>query len=1116
MAVPSTMSSSMTLPDIKKSGDMGRDEHPCVHEADLLLWPPDCSSVDKLWPGVENYLRHAAHMIRTDSAELTDRLKHARHRMTWYTVIYTACSGQSHNSAEMYRRLSLFLLNDLETNVLRPLLSKGDVVEDCLPSTDLCHKFVQQYKQFMVFGRVVLSCFGCLDYHYTEKYSLDSVTALCVKMFYAVVYRPLKERLVQAMIKIANEVRSAHQNGDLMSAACVDVQQVLAVIAEILSKVKTFSLPGNDKSHDHKGDGLGACGHTESRTKEWNTVCHFAAAVTELEHTPSLSNTQAEKNNFLKRESTVKSHSNSHPARGSDTVASTPLNEICALRERLEKRFFADTTAPGSSATRNNSSSGGSGGRGGNTKGSADPAEVFLVNTTQPLHLLLLADFGVRYIRAAEEHYRDQRAIQLATLEKRHDYMSWMQSCLDIEWALVKDVGVAQFLGALRKQMHQVLLVEVHQLIIYDPEFGLRAQLEAWYNGRHKRCAGDITALSVSNSVARPSDFWGQLSEEEIKRRIKVFVAAFANAQDNACLALLASEFVRKMVMDMSAPFLAYMAQVEEATQQPFASLTHTRCRSSITAANKEFPLRAGDAAGVEPNTLRGCAMTLVERLVDVTILYSGLVHEQFDDHSSMLAAMDDVLRLMLNPERWGQLGEQVAEHDGADLSSARLHRDTAQQAAEAVGKLIAARGSGEVPTAQFFAVYCSGLCGPGEVDAAVARGSTFAERAEHIAELVELMDDKNVFFGHYKQLLARRLLLFLPTQIHISQERIMVDKLRQTVGPAWTHSLGAMLQDYEFSVEMRKGFCQTPAYHLLSVKLRVQVITAVHWPKYCVTSMLPCDSLAHAMSAFTEYYTSIHPSRRLHWIHTLGSAVLHAVFPKGTKEIVADTILSNILILVSNAYNVADGRRDDTIAGDVDGGQVAFARGRSLSGREIAAAMGMNFSDIYAHLALLVRHEPYSLLRRVESPKSAIAGSTLATTAPCTFPPLMPEDMFTLNLSYTHKMRKFKLPAACSLVRREERGTIGSFARHDESWTALSPPTAGDTRRVQMDAAIIKIMKRRGSLRYHELLEATTEQLSRCFAPCPRLLKMATEYLIGRGFLRRSDTDASVLEYVA
>mmetsp|Transcript_3595 Transcript_3595/g.10004 ORF Transcript_3595/g.10004 Transcript_3595/m.10004 type:complete len:171 (-) Transcript_3595:1864-2376(-) len=70
--------------------------------------------------------------------------------------------------------------------------------------------------------------------------------------------------------------------------------------------------------------------------------------------------------------------------------------------------------------------------------------------------------------------------------------------------------------------------------------------------------------------------------------------------------------------------------------------------------------------------------------------------------------------------------------------------------------------------------------------------------------------------------------------------------------------------------------------------------------------------------------------------------------------------------------------------------------------------------------------------------------------------------------------------------------------------------------RSVQVDAAIVRVMKRSGSMTLSDLLVATASELAALFVPDAKLVKSRLEHLIESEYLERDANDSALFKYVA
>jgi cullin 3 len=111
--------------------------------------------------------------------------------------------------------------------------------------------------------------------------------------------------------------------------------------------------------------------------------------------------------------------------------------------------------------------------------------------------------------------------------------------------------------------------------------------------------------------------------------------------------------------------------------------------------------------------------------------------------------------------------------------------------------------------------------------------------------------------------------------------------------------------------------------------------------------------------------------------------------------------------------------------------------------------------------------------------------------------------DTFEVNLEFTAKMTKIKI-ASVGVVKENVPERQVTQDRVDED------------RKLLIEASIVRVMKHRRTLHHNELVIEATKMLASRFQPTPQSLKKRIERLIDADYLRRSESEASVYEYVA
>ncbi|KAG5482575.1 hypothetical protein CUR178_05717 [Leishmania enriettii] len=438
---------------------------------------------------------------------------------------------------------------------------------------------------------------------------------------------------------------------------------------------------------------------------------------------------------------------------------------------------------------------------------------------------------------------------------------------------------------------------------------------------------------------------------------------------------------------------------------------------------------------------------------------------------------------------------------------------------------------------------------------------SKLHKRLRLIAQLVPLLEDKDTFLEHYRLCLARRLLGYASgtadpqfgspsgsacgvvggrakkplavghtfhgtsaaTSLNMEAERQLVSFLQLYLGATGTHAFEAMLRDYEGTERRRELFEQEAAYKELPAKIRVQLITSSQWPTYAMPPLQTHISLQRGMDVFRAHYARQHPSRTLLWVFSLGSATLSVELVSGTKQVVASTILATLLLAVSDAYN-AEG--------------ADAAQGGALTGAQLAHILGLPFHSLRAHLHLLTHHRAFHFLRCIPASIGG-AGATAATAVAS----ITESDSFSLNPFYTHKLRKIRLPLPWArptglppgdaqtfggdleLASRPEPSATPSSPTSDTAAAPVTVNTDEDavvarhvhaTRRVLLDAALVRVFKCRRVALFEDLLQTVTAQLSRQFVPSRRDVKAQLEGLIDRDYVKRSPKDPNTFIYLA
>lgn len=352
-----------------------------------------------------------------------------------------------------------------------------------------------------------------------------------------------------------------------------------------------------------------------------------------------------------------------------------------------------------------------------------------------------------------------------------------------------------------------------------------------------------------------------------------------------------------------------------------------------------------------------------------------------------------------------------------------------------------------------------------------VAAEDETARLLDNVVRLLHLVDDKDVFEEAHKAKLAKRLLTTTPND---ELERAFLGKLARLVGSPFVRKFEAMLRDCELAVDMQNQFlasdfgsvdCGTDG----NVAFHAHVLTSVFWPSYKLSALTLPPEVERRVQNFAAFYKAKHPHRILRWVHVLGTASLTVSFPRGTKDVQANSYQASALVLL--------GRH----------GQMSVA--------ELAAAMQVDSQTVaLPNIGSMVFSRTFPVLMRVIGVSCGEGGADEGTAASG----LTEQSVVMINLDFTAKVRKFRLLPP----------------RHFANVGARTDQEMESRRKVQIDAAIVRILKSRRTATFADVMEAVVQQLSRMFVPEVRLIKARIEDLMGRGYVSRSQQNAEFLIY--
>jgi len=332
----------------------------------------------------------------------------------------------------------------------------------------------------------------------------------------------------------------------------------------------------------------------------------------------------------------------------------------------------------------------------------------------------------------------------------------------------------------------------------------------------------------------------------------------------------------------------------------------------------------------------------------------------------------------------------------------------------------------------------------------------------DNVVFLYGYIQDKDVFEYDYQHFLANRLLMGQCESEHT--EKSMIAKLKTESGYQWTNKLEGMFKDVQLSKDMMAKFKKEvfDTEKNLDLQLNVNVCTTGYWPSRSVLpANLPTD-LAQACEKFKRFYLNQHSGHKLDWRLDQGQAEVQVVFNPKTRRTLVVSTYQMMILLVFNASKTA-------------------------TYKQVLDITGIPRNEIHNHI-LSLAHPKVGVLDKKP------ASSTIEDT-----------HMFRINPNYQSSLLRVQIP----VLSIKTGAGINTGAGVDGEGPALQ-------RRHQMDAAVVRIMKARKTMKHAQLVGEVMQQLAPRFKARPPDIKKRIEALIEQEYLERDAKDRGVYNYLA
>ncbi|CAF0844139.1 unnamed protein product [Adineta steineri] len=363
----------------------------------------------------------------------------------------------------------------------------------------------------------------------------------------------------------------------------------------------------------------------------------------------------------------------------------------------------------------------------------------------------------------------------------------------------------------------------------------------------------------------------------------------------------------------------------------------------------------------------------------------------------------------------------------------------------------------------ELLARYCDALLRKGSK---AVEETDLEEKFNQIMIVFNYVEDKDVYQKFYGKMLAKRLV----GQLSASDdyEESMISKLKQACGFEYTSKLQRMFQDIGVSktlISEYEKYCETN--HLTNtVDFSVMVLSSNSWPFSPSPNFVLPAELKPTFDSFTDFYTHRHNGRKLTWLHQHSKGELQTFFTSQKYILQVSTYQMVVLLLFNKLLTWTVERLQD---------------------------------ETQIKLELLLQ-----ILLGLLKSKLLICTDINEDELDEDFKDTDIKTTYSIRLATDFKSKKLRINLNVPLKSVEQKDIEGVHRTIDED------------RKMVIQAAIVRIMKARQTLKHALLMQEVIQQLSSRFKPKIPVIKKCIDILIEKEYLERQSNEKDVLRYLA